>query len=96
MEWSEELSTQFCQVLSPDTERKAMKGTGRGEQTAVTGTWVYPRRAMIGMMGDTWKTTAPERTSSNTPKAGKGGREPLTVILREGGMATPSPDLSSP
>lgn len=33
MEWSEELSTQFCQVLSPDMERKAMKGTGRGEQT---------------------------------------------------------------
>lgn len=72
-----------------------MKGTGRGEQTAVTGTWLYPR-AMIGMIGGTWKTTAPERTSSDIPKAGKGGREPLAVVLREGGMATPSPDLSPP
>lgn len=69
--------------------RKATRGAGRDrqmEQLTTPGLW---KESHNRDDGDTWKTTAPERTSRKRPKAGKGGGEPLAGILNEDGVATP-------
>lgn len=68
--WKRGQAVSPAKPWPPDMERKAMRGAGRGQHLGLS------KESNDEDDGETWRTTTPDRTSRDRPKAGKGGGNP--------------------